>query len=152
MQVKVRRPPPPSPPLSLTDSKSSRSESFAPPPPIQEEEVLELEEAVPMMPAPITMHQPDITQHFVDDVYLRTIQGTNQGLAPKPLIKNSVAEKKIIEDIDRQKRQVTQYHTEPKLLPPQVWDVTIKNYPLQSHPPQWEDFSDVSSASGRKAP
>ncbi|XP_019769473.2 uncharacterized protein LOC109543961 isoform X1 [Dendroctonus ponderosae] len=131
VQVKVRRPPPPSPPLSLTDSKSSRSESFAPPPPIQEEEVLELEEPVPAMSAPIVMHQPEITQHFVDDVYLRTIQ-----------------EKKIIEDIDRQKRQVTQYHTEPKLLPPQVWDVTIKNFPMQAHPPQWEDFSDISSASG----
>ncbi|XP_030759070.1 uncharacterized protein LOC115884588 [Sitophilus oryzae] len=131
VQVKVRRAPPPSPSLSFTDSKSSRSESFAPPEPIIEEEVLEVEEPVPIMaPLPV-VHHPDITQHFVDDVYLRTIK-----------------EKKTIEDIDRHKRQVTQFRAEPKPLPPQTWDVTIKNYPISPQPPQWEDFSDISSASG----
>ncbi|KAL1506227.1 hypothetical protein ABEB36_005624 [Hypothenemus hampei] len=127
VQVKVKKAPPPSPPSSLTDSKSSRSETI-PPEPI--EEVMEIEE-----PPPIIVHQPDITQHSVDDLFLRTIQ-----------------EKTTIEDIDHHKRQRTEYHTEMKPLPPQTWDVTIKNYPIPPHPPQWEDFSDISSASGLSTP
>ncbi|CAG9773007.1 unnamed protein product [Ceutorhynchus assimilis] len=122
VQVKVKKPKPPTPPESFTDS--SRSASLMAYQPI-EEEILEVEEPV------ATVHHPDITQHFVDDVYLRTIQ-----------------EKKIIEDIDKHKRLITEYHT--KL--PQQWDVTIKNYPVQAQPPQWEDFSDISSASGLSTP
>lgn len=45
-----------------------------PPAPI-EEEVLEVEEPVQMIASLPTVHHPDITQHFVDDVYLRTIKG-----------------------------------------------------------------------------
>ncbi|VEN61945.1 unnamed protein product, partial [Callosobruchus maculatus] len=66
----------------------------------------------------------------VDDVFLRTI-----------------TEKKTIEDIERHKRLVTEYHTRPKPIEDQKWDVTIKNYPEMPEPPEWENFSDVSSAS-----
>ncbi|XP_076259294.1 uncharacterized protein LOC143195746 [Rhynchophorus ferrugineus] len=132
VQVKVRRPPPPPSPLSFSDSKSTRTESYAPASSIMEEEILDLEEPVPTIPAPLpVVRHPDITQHFVDDIYLRTIK-----------------EKKIFEDIDRHKRQITQFHAQPKAVPPQTWDVTIKNYPVSLQPPQWEDFSDISSASG----
>ncbi|XP_066145787.1 uncharacterized protein [Euwallacea fornicatus] len=133
VQVKVKKPPPPSPPSSLTDSKSSRTESIIAP---IKEEILEIEESVKMIavPAPV-VHQPDYQQHFVDDVFLRTIK-----------------EKKTIEDVDRHIRNITEYHTEAKPLPPQIWDVTIKNYPVQPQPPQWEDFSDISSGSGLSTP
>ncbi|CAH2001701.1 unnamed protein product [Acanthoscelides obtectus] len=66
----------------------------------------------------------------VDDVFLRTI-----------------TEKKTIEDIERHKRLITEYHTRPKPVEDQKWDVTIKNYPEMPEPPEWENFSDVSSAS-----
>lgn len=66
---------------------------------------------------------------MVDDVFLRTI-----------------TEKKTVEDVERHRRLVTEYKSTPKPIPSR-WDVTIRNYP----PPgdgNWEDFSDVSSASG----
>ncbi|XP_050293740.1 uncharacterized protein LOC126734248 [Anthonomus grandis grandis] len=128
VQVKVKRL---SPAPSVLSSKSSEA-SINLPPSIREE-IFEEEEPIEVIPSPMPLvHHPEITQHYVDDVYLRTIR-----------------EKKIIEDIERQKRQVTEYHTKPKPLPPpQHWDVTIKNYPIKPQPPQWEDFSDVSSISG----
>lgn len=74
----------------------------------------------------------DISSHLVDDVFLRTI-----------------TEKKTIEDIERHKRLVTEYHARAKAMEDQKWDVTIKNYPIeQPGPPDWENFSDISSASG----
>uniref|UniRef100_A0A182TAY0 Uncharacterized protein n=1 Tax=Anopheles maculatus TaxID=74869 RepID=A0A182TAY0_9DIPT len=59
-----------------------------------------------------------------------------------------------IEDVERHKRLVTEYKARPVPVPapppPPVdptWDVTIRNYEAQRQR-QWEDFSDVSSASG----
>lgn len=67
---------------------------------------------------------------MVDDVFLRTI-----------------TEKKTIEDIEKYKRMVTEYKARP--IVDQTWDVTIRNYPTEgNNQPQWEDFSDISSASG----
>jgi hypothetical protein len=78
------------------------------------------------------VHKPEITSHVVDDVFLRTI-----------------TEKKTIEDIERHKRLITEYHTRTKPVVEQHWDVTIKNYPVEMpEPPEWENFSDISSASG----
>lgn len=84
---------------------------------------------------PIVVKKPQVTSHTVDDVFLRTI-----------------TEKKTIEDIESHKRQVTEYKTKAKPLPPPVpdptWDVTIRNYPTEREQQQWENFSDISSASG----
>lgn len=42
---------------------------------------------------------------------------------------------------------VTEYKARP--IVDQTWDVTIRNYPTEgNNQPQWEDFSDISSASG----
>ncbi|XP_053600710.1 uncharacterized protein pot isoform X1 [Plodia interpunctella] len=105
-----------------------------PPPPVMRER-LEMEEQevlmeslepipeTPIMPA----RKPEITSHLVDDVFLRTI-----------------TEKKTIEDIERHKRLVTEYKQVPP--PPPQFDVTIRNHTLPEA--QWENFSDISSASG----
>lgn len=94
-----------------------------PPPPIVPKQQYESQLAI---------HRPEITSHLVDDVFLRTI-----------------TEKRTIEDIERHKRLVTEYHTRPKPVEDQKWDVTIKNYPVEMpEPPEWENFSDISSASG----
>lgn len=105
-----------------------------PPPPIipRQEYVMEMEEPESLEPPIAVVHKPEITSHVVDDVYLRTI-----------------TEKKTIEDIERHKRLVTEYHTRQKPVEDQRWDVTIKNYPAEMRePPEWENFSDISSASG----
>lgn len=74
----------------------------------------------------------EITSHLVDDVYLKTI-----------------TEKRIIEDVEKRRRLTTEYHTRPKLHEHKQWDITIKNYPVTvPDPPEWENFSDISSASG----
>lgn len=79
---------------------------------------------------PIVVRRPEITSHVVDDVFLRTI-----------------TEKKTIEDIEKYKRLVTEYKARPVQDP--TWDVTIRNYPNEvQDQPQWENFSDISSASG----
>lgn len=104
-----------------------------PPPPIipQQRYVVEMEQPQSLEPPIAAVHKPEITSHMVDDVFLRTI-----------------TEKKTIEDIERHKRLITEYHSRPKPVD-QKWDVTIKNYPVQMpEPPEWENFSDVSSASG----
>lgn len=77
------------------------------------------------------MRKPEITSHVVDDVFMRTI-----------------TEKKTIEDIEKYKRMVTEYQAKPIVDP--TWDVTIRNYPTneQQQQQQWENFSDISSASG----
>ncbi|XP_037935001.1 uncharacterized protein LOC119669249 [Teleopsis dalmanni] len=84
---------------------------------------------------PIVIKKPQVTSHIVDDVYLRTI-----------------TEKKTIEDIESHKRRVTEYKPRAKPLPPPVpdptWDVKIRNYPTEREQMQWENFSDISSASG----
>ncbi|KAH8408881.1 hypothetical protein KR009_002981 [Drosophila setifemur] len=95
------------------------------------------EEYVPaVVPLP-----PPVTSHTVDDVYLRT-----------------VTEKKTIEDIESHKRRVTEYKSKPRAplpppppKPPQVdpkFDVRVRNYPSEREQQQWENFSDISSASG----
>lgn len=79
---------------------------------------------------PIVARKPEITSHLVDDVFLRTI-----------------TEKRTIEDVEKYKRSVTEYKAVP--IPDPTWDVTIRNLPQQEQvQPQWENFSDISSASG----
>ncbi|XP_018334669.1 uncharacterized protein LOC108743583 [Agrilus planipennis] len=102
-----------------------------PPPPIVPKQHLIKDEAPPPELPIQKAHKPEVTSHLVDDVYLRTI-----------------TEKKRIEDIERHKRYVTEYHTRPKPIEDQKWDVTIRNYPVEMpEPPDWENFSDISSAS-----
>ncbi|XP_013144223.1 PREDICTED: uncharacterized protein LOC106107768 [Papilio polytes] len=105
-----------------------------PPPPMMterletEEQELTMESLEPIPAAPIVpARKPEITSHVVDDVFLRTI-----------------TEKKTIEDIERHKRLVTEYRQVP--APPPQFDVTIRNHTLPEA--QWENFSDISSASG----
>ncbi|KAK9882223.1 hypothetical protein WA026_019738 [Henosepilachna vigintioctopunctata] len=101
-----------------------------PPPPVmaKQQHVVSMDRSIVFEPPP--PRKPEITSHMVDDVFLRTI-----------------TEKKTIEDIERHKRLVTEYHTRP--MEEQKWDVTIRNYPLEMpEPPEWENFSDISSASG----
>lgn len=77
------------------------------------------------------LHKPEITSHMVDDVFLRTI-----------------TEKITVEDIEKHKRLITEYHTKP-YVKDRMWDVIIKNYPENlREQPQWENFSDISSVSG----
>ncbi|KPI95405.1 hypothetical protein RR46_08864 [Papilio xuthus] len=116
-------------------SQVNRERQKPPPPPPMMTERLETEEQeltmeslepipdVPIIPA----RKPEITSHVVDDVFLRTI-----------------TEKKTIEDIERHKRLVTEYRQVP--APPPQFDVTIRNHTLPEA--QWENFSDISSASG----
>ncbi|KAJ8734310.1 hypothetical protein PYW07_014861 [Mythimna separata] len=124
---------PPRPPAVY--SQVSRDKQKPPPPPPVMRERLETEEQemlmeslepiseTPIMPA----RKPEITSHVVDDVFLRTI-----------------TEKKTIEDIERHKRLVTEYKQVPP--PPPHFDVTIRNHTVPEA--QWENFSDISSASG----
>ncbi len=89
-------------------------------------------------PPVVVSRRPEITSHFVDDVFLRTI-----------------TEKKTIEDIERHRRQVTEYHAKP-LPPPTKWDVEIRNYPNpNAQPPSdhdsttdWDTHSENSSIYG----
>ncbi|XP_013166894.1 PREDICTED: uncharacterized protein LOC106117244 isoform X3 [Papilio xuthus] len=116
-------------------SQVNRERQKPPPPPPMMTERLETEEQEltmgslePIPDAPIIpARKPEITSHVVDDVFLRTI-----------------TEKKTIEDIERHKRLVTEYRQVP--APPPQFDVTIRNHTLPEA--QWENFSDISSASG----
>ncbi|XP_063373321.1 titin isoform X5 [Cydia amplana] len=129
-------PPPARPPRpAQLYSQVSRERQKPPPPPPVMSERLETEEHEVLMeslePIPETpilpARKPEITSHVVDDVFLRTI-----------------TEKKTIEDIERHKRLVTEYKQVPP--PPPQFDVTIRNHTLPEA--QWENFSDISSASG----
>lgn len=98
--------------------------------PNQYHSAVQIEQTERMPEPPIVVKLPEITSHVVDDVFLRTI-----------------TEKKTIEDIEKYKRMVTEYKARPVQDP--TWDVTIRNYPNEGNTqPQWEDFSDISSASG----
>uniref|UniRef100_A0A182PH01 ZP domain-containing protein n=1 Tax=Anopheles epiroticus TaxID=199890 RepID=A0A182PH01_9DIPT len=98
------------------------------------------EDAVQQLPEPpiAVYKKPELKSHVVDDLFLTT-----------------VTERTTIEDVERHKRLVTEYKARPVPAPappppPPVdptWDVTIRNYEAQRQR-QWEDFSDVSSASG----
>lgn len=87
---------------------------------------------------PVIVHRrPEVTKHEVDDVFLRT-----------------VTEKRTIEDIERHRRQVTEYHAKPPPVP-NKWDVTIRNYPNpdptnsgDETATDWESYSEASSVSG----
>lgn len=110
--------PPPPPPIAPTHTSIQQREHMR-------------EEVEPLVEAIVSPRRPEITTHQVDDVFLRT-----------------VTEKKTIEDVERHRRQVTEYHA--RAQPDPKWDVTIRNYPTEDAPPappQWENFSDVSSAS-----
>jgi hypothetical protein len=91
---------------------------------------MDIEHADSLEPPIHFVRKPEITSHVVDDVFLRTI-----------------TEKRTIEDIEKQKRMVTEYKVRP-MIPDPTWDVQIRNYPTEHGGPQWEDFSDISSASG----
>lgn len=89
-------------------------------------------------PPVVVSRRPEITSHFVDDIFLRTI-----------------TEKKTIEDIERHRRQVTEYHTKPP-PPPTKWDVEIRNYPnpnallssADDSTTDWDTHSENSSIYG----
>jgi len=109
----------------------------APPPPsiMPYKTDLEIQQSGDVVEAPVVIsRRPEITSHVVDDVFLRTI-----------------TEKKTIEDIERHKRLVTEYHAKP--LPNTKWDVTIKNYPApgQEGPREpssdWDTHSETSTVS-----
>lgn len=145
-QVVRAAPPPPRPTLSTLTMESAdlrtivdteeittaqRVAARPPPPPIVEEVVEQLEAPV------VAERRPEITSHVVDDVFLRTI-----------------TEKKTIEDIERHRRQVKEFHAKPPPPNPK-WDVVIRNYPApgQESVPEpatdWEScYSETSSASG----
>ncbi|XP_026288635.1 uncharacterized protein LOC113213713 isoform X2 [Frankliniella occidentalis] len=144
-QVVRAAPPPPRPSLSTLTTETAdfrtivdteeltstqRVAARPPPPPIVEEVIEQLEAPV------VAERRPEITSHVVDDVFLRTI-----------------TEKKTIEDIERHRRQVKEFHAKPPPPNPK-WDVVIRNYPapgqeaLAEPATDWESYSETSSASG----
>ncbi|XP_011864074.1 PREDICTED: uncharacterized protein LOC105559986 [Vollenhovia emeryi] len=122
--------PPPPPPIVPTTSTTTTHTAVQ----HREHRLLREEMAEPLVePQVVAPRRPEITTHEVDDVFLRT-----------------VTEKKTIEDVERHSRQITEYRARSQPLPDLKWDVTIRNYPtedLPPPPPEWENFSDVSSAS-----
>ncbi|XP_052121228.1 uncharacterized protein LOC113213713 isoform X4 [Frankliniella occidentalis] len=145
IQVVRAAPPPPRPSLSTLTTETAdfrtivdteeltstqRVAARPPPPPIVEEVIEQLEAPV------VAERRPEITSHVVDDVFLRTI-----------------TEKKTIEDIERHRRQVKEFHAKPPPPNPK-WDVVIRNYPapgqeaLAEPATDWESYSETSSASG----
>ncbi|XP_066594273.1 uncharacterized protein pot [Prorops nasuta] len=118
--------PPPPPPIVPTTTTTHAAMQH------RDHRMTREEIAEPLVqPQVLAPRRPEITTHEVDDVFLRT-----------------VTEKKTIEDVERHRRQVTEYRAKPP--PDPKWDVTIRNYPteeLPPPPPEWENFSDVSSAS-----
>lgn len=122
--------PPPPPPIAPATSATTTHTAVQ----HREHRLLREEMTEPLVePQVVAPRRPEITTHEVDDVFLRT-----------------VTEKKTIEDVERHSRQVTEYRSRPQPPPDLKWDVTIRNYPtedLPPPPPEWENFSDVSSSS-----
>ncbi|PSN36580.1 hypothetical protein C0J52_26070, partial [Blattella germanica] len=123
----IAPPPPPPPPIVPSTHYTTQIEEHT-----NTTELLE--------PPVVVSRRPEITSHVVDDVFLRTI-----------------TEKRTIEDIERHRRQVTEYHTRPQPPPNPKWDVVIRNYPAPNTQeategnepgPDWESYSEASSASG----
>ncbi|XP_054270492.1 uncharacterized protein LOC128991541 [Macrosteles quadrilineatus] len=120
----------------------SHQKRAPPPPPIAPAQMYTSEMEVhteELIEPQVVSRRPEITSHVVDDVFLRTI-----------------TEKRTIEDIERHRRQVTEYHPKP---PPPKWDVTIRNYPNPDAQPSgdegttdWESFSETSSLSSYATP
>lgn len=112
------------------------SKKRAPPPPsiLPYKSELEIEKADVIEPPVVISRRPEITSHMVDDVFLRTI-----------------TDKKTLEEIERHKRLVTEYHAKP-LPPPPKWDVTIRNYPapgqeISKEPvSDWDTYSETSNS------
>ncbi|XP_016995252.2 uncharacterized protein pot [Drosophila takahashii] len=121
-------------PSEITDLASEVPDTMVDTMHYYEDEVVTPAPALPLAP-------PLVTSHTVDDVYLRT-----------------VTEKKTIEDIESHKRRVTEYKSKPRApLPPPAptqaipdpkFDVRVRNYPSDREQQLWENFSDISSASG----
>jgi len=85
---------------------------------------------IELEPPVIAIHKPEITQHVVDDVFLRTI-----------------TEKRVFEDIERRKREVTEFHARvPPPAPPVAFDVAIRSYPDPNAAPDWDRYSTASSS------
>ncbi|XP_034192461.1 zona pellucida domain protein papillote [Osmia lignaria lignaria] len=118
--------PPPPPPIVPTVTSTHTAVQH------REHRLFREEVTEPLVePQVVAPRRPEITTHEVDDVFLKT-----------------VTEKKTIEDVERHRRQVTEYRAKPP--PDPKWDVTIRNYPTENlppPPPEWENFSDVSSNS-----
>jgi len=136
----------------MTDTRSmseiverSHQKRAPPPPPIAPSQMytseMEVSTTELLEPPVVISPRPQITSHVVDDVFLRTI-----------------TEKRTVEDIERHRRQVTEYHPKPQPPPPK-WDVTIRNYPNPDAQPSdhegttdWESFSETSSLSSYHTP
>ncbi|KAA0185299.1 hypothetical protein HAZT_HAZT005209 [Hyalella azteca] len=89
--------------------------------------VTDVVEATAVMP-----RQPVRTMHTVDDRHLSTITETH-----------------VVEDVERHKRYVKQYHVRPK---PPKWNVAIRHYQapkyadeMESSGPEWEAYSEPGS-------
>lgn len=90
----------------------------------------EMNATIELEPPVVAVHKPEITQHVVDDVFLRTI-----------------TEKTVFEDIERRKREVTEFHARvPPPLPPVTFDVAIRTYPDPNAAPEWDRYSTASSS------
>lgn len=76
---------------------------------------------------PIVAKKSHMSSEMVDEMFMRTI-----------------TEKKTIEEIEKRDRILKEHRPPPP--PDPKWDVTIRNYPIEDQP-QWENFSDISSAS-----
>ncbi|XP_066999439.2 uncharacterized protein pot [Anabrus simplex] len=121
----IAPPPPPPPPIVPTSHYTS--------------EIEVTQDTTEMLEPPVVVsRRPEITSHIVDDVFLKTI-----------------TEKRTIEDVERHRRQVTEYHTRPQPPVNPKWDVQIRNYPNPNAPqpvddpgPDWESYSEASSVSG----
>ncbi|KAK9498438.1 hypothetical protein O3M35_003077 [Rhynocoris fuscipes] len=128
---------------STTDMTETRSMSeiveriptkMSPPPPVVPQQYVSemTEESLEIVEPPVVVsRRPEIKSHVVDDVFLRTI-----------------TEKKTIEDIERHRRQITEFR---KPQPPPKWDVTIRNYPgpdgsfRDDSTTDWDSYSENSS-------
>lgn len=96
--------------------------------PIPYQDTFDLRNNEHIEPQIIVTRKNELSSHIVDDVFTQT-----------------VTEKTTFEDVEKHTRMVTEYKAKPMVDP--NWNVTIRNY-QESSDPKWEDFSDVSSASG----
>ncbi|EDS40068.1 papillote protein [Culex quinquefasciatus] len=99
----------------------------------------------PPLPSPLTSDtDSNTTVSRAERNNLSTILETHED-ARNDVFTQTVTEKTTIEDVEKHRRMVTEYKAKPMVDP--NWNVTIRNY-QESSDPKWEDFSDVSSASG----
>uniref|UniRef100_T1IAP4 Uncharacterized protein n=1 Tax=Rhodnius prolixus TaxID=13249 RepID=T1IAP4_RHOPR len=119
---------------SMTEIVERIPTKMSPPPPVIPHQYMSqmTEESLEIVEPPLVVsRRPEIKSHVVDDVFLRTI-----------------TEKKTIEDIERHRRQITEFR---KPQPPPKWDVTIRNYPgpdgslRDDSTTDWDSYSENSS-------